>query len=283
MHPVEQAARSSSAREASLGIELTVYGPKSRCTAATTATGCRIRRCGSPSCWPRSRTTTGGSWSRASTTGSSRSRRRRAAMLRRGADDPDQLKRFFGHRHARGRRASLQESLQLPSFNIRGLRARYVGADARTIIPDRRRLRHRHPPGEGETAGRDDREGPRPHPARRAITWSTRIPTTRRGRQHCADRQVTGRRGGTDAIRTVAAAAGLASRCPTRSSADVRRAAGPASARRAGPCRLPRSSRRWTSPPSRVPIVNFDNNQHGENENLRLGHCSAASRRSPRC
>jgi acetylornithine deacetylase/succinyl-diaminopimelate desuccinylase-like protein len=52
-------------------------------------------------------------------------------------DRSDDLKRFFGIQRTDQVGSNLQEALQFPSLNIRGLQSGDVGDQARTIIPDR--------------------------------------------------------------------------------------------------------------------------------------------------
>jgi acetylornithine deacetylase/succinyl-diaminopimelate desuccinylase-like protein len=52
-------------------------------------------------------------------------------------DRSDDLKRFFGIQRTDQVGGNLQEALQFPSLNIRGLQSGDVGDQARTIIPDR--------------------------------------------------------------------------------------------------------------------------------------------------
>jgi acetylornithine deacetylase/succinyl-diaminopimelate desuccinylase-like protein len=52
-------------------------------------------------------------------------------------DAPDELMRFFGIGRTEQVGNNLQEALQFPSLNIRGLHSADVGEQARTIIPDR--------------------------------------------------------------------------------------------------------------------------------------------------
>ena len=59
------------------------------------------------------------------------------AMLDAVPDEPARLLRLFGIAEPERRDLSLQNALQLPSLNVRGLSSAYVGAQARTIIPDR--------------------------------------------------------------------------------------------------------------------------------------------------
>ena len=56
-------------------------------------------------------------------------------MLAGVPDDLAGLKKLFGIARPEGAGESLQEAIQFPSLNIRGLRSGYVGADARTVIP----------------------------------------------------------------------------------------------------------------------------------------------------
>jgi acetylornithine deacetylase/succinyl-diaminopimelate desuccinylase-like protein len=52
-------------------------------------------------------------------------------------DRPDELMRFFGIGRTEEVGGNLQEALQFPSLNIRGLHSGDVGDQARTVIPDR--------------------------------------------------------------------------------------------------------------------------------------------------
>ena len=51
-------------------------------------------------------------------------------------DDPKELMQFFGISRIEKVGGNLQEALQYPSLNVRGLRSAYIGPEARTIIPD---------------------------------------------------------------------------------------------------------------------------------------------------
>lgn len=51
-------------------------------------------------------------------------------------DDPRELMQFFGIARTDKVGGSLQEALQYPSLNIRGMRSAYVGSEVRTIIPE---------------------------------------------------------------------------------------------------------------------------------------------------
>src|SRR5262245_10180439 len=51
-------------------------------------------------------------------------------------DDPKELMQFFGISRTDNVGSSLQEALQYPSLNVRGLRSAYIGNEARTVIPE---------------------------------------------------------------------------------------------------------------------------------------------------
>src|SRR5438445_8583985 len=51
-------------------------------------------------------------------------------------DNPQELMQFFGISRTDKVGGSLQEALQYPSLNVRGLRSAYIGSEARTIIPE---------------------------------------------------------------------------------------------------------------------------------------------------
>ena len=58
------------------------------------------------------------------------------AVLDSVPDDHDSLKRLFGFSQPDRVGRTLQEAIQYPSLNVRGLRSAWVGAEARTIVPD---------------------------------------------------------------------------------------------------------------------------------------------------
>ena len=59
------------------------------------------------------------------------------AILDAVPDDPAALQKLFGIAGPESSGLKLQDALQLPSLNVRGLSSGFVGADARTIIPDK--------------------------------------------------------------------------------------------------------------------------------------------------
>lgn len=58
-------------------------------------------------------------------------------ILRQVPDDVDQIKKFLGIAEPDKIGDNFQESIQYPTLNIRGLDALYVGNEARTLIPDK--------------------------------------------------------------------------------------------------------------------------------------------------
>ena len=184
-------------------------------------------------------------------------------------DDPENLKRLFGILQTDAVGESLQEALQFPSLNIRGLRSGYVGSEARTIIPSEAiaaidiRLVKETPAAEmaGKVLAHIRKQGYH-------IVESDPDDATRRKYPKIV--RVDRRRDPTEAYRTemdlpvsklVAAALGKVwGEEPVR----IRTSGGT----------VPISEfiRALGFPAISVPTVNFDNNQHSENENLRLGH-----------
>ena len=186
-------------------------------------------------------------------------------------DDLDELQRLFGFSEPDRVGSTLQEAIQYPSLNVRGLRSAWVGAEARTIVPDtaiaaidvrlvqetpadvmvEKVIRHIRNQGYHivtEDAGPDD--------ATRAA-YGRLIRIDRRG-------------AGTNAFRTeldnprarriVEALTEMWNAAPIR----IRTMGGT----------VPISPfiAALGFPALAVPTVNFDNNQHSPNENVRLGH-----------
>ena len=189
-------------------------------------------------------------------------------MLDAVPEDSARMLKTFGVAAPERRSRSCRTRCSMPTLNVRGLASSFVGAGARTIVPDRAtaaidiRLVK-------ETSERPGREAPGAHreaglpPGRRRSRTTRRARSTRRSRD-CRLR----------ADPTTRSARRRATRRRARSSRRSRR---PSASRRcsfgrsAAQCRSRRSSRRSAFPAMLVPTVNFDNNQHEENENLRLG------------
>lgn len=191
------------------------------------------------------------------------------AMLDAVPDEPASLQKLFGFAAAEDPSRSLQASLQRPSFNVRGLSSAFVGAGARTIIPDR------------ATAAIDVRlvqetradamlAKVRAHLARQGYHIVDTDPDEETRVTHAKIVRLTMRGDGTNAYRTsplLPISKALAEALTrTFGEAPVRiRTMG-------GTVPIAEFIDALGFPAIAVPIVNFDNNQHGENENLRLGH-----------
>lgn len=191
------------------------------------------------------------------------------AMLREVPDDAPSLMKLFGIAAPESPGLSLQQALQRPSLNIRGMTSAYTGPDARTIIPDTAvaaleiRLAK-------ETPSHAMAEKILAHiRAQGYYVMESDPDDVTRARNPRIVKVVL--REGIEAYRTsallpesrlvVAALERMFGEKPVQirtSGATV-----PAAAVLTGALKFPAIS---------LPIVNFDNNQHGENENLRLGH-----------
>jgi len=183
-------------------------------------------------------------------------------------DDLEGLERRYGFSETDRVGSSLQEALQYPSLNVRGLRSGWVGSEARTIIPDRAiaavdvRL-------VAETDADAMYEKVMAHIREQGYHVVLEEPDDETRARHGRIVQVR-RSKGTNAFRT------SLEEPRTTSLVDA-------------------LTETWNEPPIRVrsmggtvpiapfietlgfaaiavPTVNFDNNQHSPNENLRLGH-----------
>ena len=191
------------------------------------------------------------------------------ALLDAVPDDPDQLKRLFGISAAESPERSLQDGLQIPSFNIRGLASAFVGANARTIVPDRAeaaidvRLVK-------ETPAAEILDKVRAHIRKQGYHVVSEDPDDTTRARYSKIVKLTVRGDGTNAYRT-------SPLLPvSRQLADaMTRVFGDAPVRirtSGGTVPIAPFIEALGFPAISVPTVNFDNNQHGENENLRLGH-----------
>lgn len=190
------------------------------------------------------------------------------ALLAAVPDDEAALEKLFGIAQTEQPGLSLQEAVQRPSLNIRGLSSAFVGESARTIIPaeatsaiDIRLVK--------ETPASAMLDRLKAHIARQGFFLVDHDPddATRAAHPRIVKLSVEG--GGTDAYRTSPLAP--ASR---RIVAAVTRVFGgpPVQIRTmGGTVPIAPFIEAMGFPAIGVPIVNFDNNQHGENENLRLG------------
>ncbi len=183
-------------------------------------------------------------------------------------DDPEELKRLFGIAGTDAVGRSLQEAMQFPSLNIRGLRSAYVGAEARTVVPS-------------EAVASIDIRLVKETPG--AALVDKVLDHIRRQGYHIVDREPddetraryprivrVARRGVTEAYRTE-----MDLPESLMVSEALHRTWGEEPVRirtSGGTVPISQFIRTLGFPAISAPIVNFDNNQHAENENLRLGH-----------
>ncbi len=191
------------------------------------------------------------------------------AMLDAVPDDAAALEKLFGVAGPERSGLKLQDAVQYPSLNVRGLSSGFVGAGARTIIPDRAvaaidiRLVK-------ETPAQAMVEKVRAHLIEQGYHVVAVDPDDATRAKYSRIVKMEVPEEATNAFRT------------SPSSPDARRlAAALAAVTGEQPVRIRTSGatvpvapfiEAMGFPAICVPIVNFDNNQHGENENLQLGH-----------
>lgn len=190
------------------------------------------------------------------------------AMLDAVPDAPASLMTLFGIAAPERPGLSLQNALQLPTLNVRGLSSAFVGADARTIIPDRavaaidvRLVKETPADRMAQLVGA--------HIARQGWFVTGTEPDDATRAAHPKIVQMAAR-GATNAYRTsplepiakgtVAALSAVFGQPPVQ----IRTSGGTVP--------IAPFIEALGVPAMSLPTVNFDNNQHGENENLRLGH-----------
>jgi acetylornithine deacetylase/succinyl-diaminopimelate desuccinylase-like protein len=189
-------------------------------------------------------------------------------ILKAVPDDETALLHLFGVAKPDAVGESLQEAIQFPSLNVRGMHSGYVGADARTIIPadavaaiDIRLVKEA--PGEaqiGRVLAHIRRQGWQIVDANPDDAARLRYPKLVR----IARGEIT------EAYRTE-----MTNPEAVRLTQALERAWGEAPVRvrtMGGTVPITQFIRELGFPAVALPIVNFDNNQHSENENLRLGH-----------
>ena len=185
-------------------------------------------------------------------------------------DDEKALLKLFGVSEPDLVGESLQEALQYPSLNVRGLESAYVGAQARTIIPDQAtaaidvRLVK-------ETSGAALFEKIRAYVLKQGYHVVEQDPDDERRARYPKIAKLASPRGeGMNAYRTEMSDP----QAQTLSSA-LARILGEEPVRirtSGGTVPIAPFIEALGFPAVSVPVVNFDNNQHGENENLRVGH-----------
>ncbi len=190
-------------------------------------------------------------------------------MLDAVPDKPEDLRKLFGIAAPEDPSLSLQAALQRPTFNIRGLSSAFVGANARTILPDR-------------AIAAIDIRLVKETPAA-AMIAKVRAHLEKQG-YHVVDTDPDdATRAKYERIVKLTIAAGGVNAYRTSATGPISIALSDALAQTFGepPVRIRTSGGTVPIAPFidalgfpaiSVPIVNFDNNQHGENENLRLGH-----------
>ncbi len=183
-------------------------------------------------------------------------------------DDLEALKTTLGFAQADKVGDSLQEAIQFPSLNVRGLESAWVGADARTIVPDRAvaamdiRLVK-------ETRPDDIYEKLLAHIKGQGFHIVAKEPDDATRAQHGRIVKVI-RHGSTNAYRTplnnpVARQVVTAINAVWDGPLVQKRTSG-------GTVPIAPFIEVLNMPAIGIPTVNFDNNQHSPNENVRLGH-----------
>ena len=190
------------------------------------------------------------------------------ALLAGVPDDSAELMRTFGIAGPERKGRSLQEGLQEPTLNIRGLSSSFVGAGVRTIIPDKaiaeidlRLVR--------ETSGAKLMRLIADHVRRQGFHLVDSDPDeATRAKYPKIARLRVGQE--TPAFRTSPL---LPESRALASAMEAAFGAPPVQIRTlGGTVPIAPFVEALSVPAVLVPIVNFDNNQHEENENLRMGH-----------
>jgi acetylornithine deacetylase/succinyl-diaminopimelate desuccinylase-like protein len=190
------------------------------------------------------------------------------AVLEAVPDDLAELQKLLGFSQPDRVGKTLQEAIQYPSLNIRGLRSGWVGAEARTIIPsdataaiDIRLVK--------ETDADAAYEKVLAHIEKQGYHVTAEAPDDATRARYGRIVRVT-RSAGSNAYRTdldepatlpvVESLTEMWNRPPVR-----KRTSG-------GTVPIAPFIQALGFPAMSVPTVNFDNNQHSPDENLRLGH-----------
>ncbi len=192
------------------------------------------------------------------------------SMLASVPDDPAALMKLFGIAEPERKGLTLQQAVQLPSLNVRGLESANVGETARTVIPSRavasidvRLIK--------ETTASELAAKIRAHVRAQGFhVVDTDPDDATRARYGRIAKVVTGERGATNGYRT-----DVASRESQAVISAMTRVLGerPVLIRTmGGTVPITPITDIMGFPAIIVPTVNYDNNQHSDNENLRLGH-----------
>jgi acetylornithine deacetylase/succinyl-diaminopimelate desuccinylase-like protein len=189
-------------------------------------------------------------------------------MLDAVPEDTERMLRTFGVAQPEPAFPRLQDALQMPTLNIRGLASSFVGADARTIVPDRAtaaidiRLVKDTPPADLVAKLRAHIERQGYHLVDADPDAATRATYSRIARLSPAGQMLSAfRTPETDPqARALAAAVTTMYGQPPVQLRTL-----------GGTVPIAPFIDALGFPAMLVPTVNFDNNQHEENENLRLG------------
>ena len=188
-------------------------------------------------------------------------------VLKSVPDDEPALLKLFGVAHPDAVGESLQEALQYPSLNVRGMRSGYVD-EPRTIIPPDAtaaidiRLVKETPSARMIELLRAHIEKQGYHLVQQDPDDATRMKYPKLARLHASE--------GMEAFRTEPESPeGMA---VTQALARMWGAEPVRIRTMGGTVPIAPFIRELGLPAVSVPIVNFDNNQHGDNENLRLGN-----------
>jgi acetylornithine deacetylase/succinyl-diaminopimelate desuccinylase-like protein len=196
------------------------------------------------------------------------------ALMRAVPDDPDALLRLFGLAAAEASAESLQEAYTRPSLNVRGISSGHVGTAATNVIPsvavasfDMRLVT--------ETPGAALLDKVRAHIRAQGYLLLDRDPTDEeRARYRDIARLTT-------AAPTEAYRVSVTTPTSRRVIADLTTALGQAPVvLRGSGATVPMAelSAAAGAPAISVQTVNFDDNQHTDDENMRLGHLFASVR-----
>jgi acetylornithine deacetylase/succinyl-diaminopimelate desuccinylase-like protein len=192
-----------------------------------------------------------------------------AAMLAAVPEDSTTMLRAFGVAAPEKAYPNLQDAMQHPTLNVRGLASSFVGPGARTIIPD------------SATASIDIRlvketpaaamiEKIRAHVRKQGYHIVAAPPDDETRAKHPKIARLTTFGDGTNAFRT--SPADPKARALARSIRDAHGTEPVHLRTLGGTVPIAPFIQTLGFPAILVPTVNFDNNQHEENENLRLGN-----------
>jgi acetylornithine deacetylase/succinyl-diaminopimelate desuccinylase-like protein len=187
-------------------------------------------------------------------------------------DDPKELMQFFGISRTDRVGSNLQEALQYPSLNVRGLRSAYIGSEARTIIPESAiasidiRLVKETDPDRMIRRVRD-------HIRKQGFTIVDKEPDDAMRAKYPRIVMVSSGSGGATFAGTKAYRTEVNHPASIEITNLMQRTWNEVPVRirtMGGTVPMAPFAETFGFPIISIPVVNFDNNQHSENENLRL-------------